>query len=347
MLTRTLAAAVAISNVLQSDILPTLEASNDPSHRYLYKIFQRCNASVLAELQQEIVDVVDDELTSEIKTSVVIRRGFHLQLDEMKDQYETLEDTLEDVGTEIQRRHPELDLSVVFVPQVGFLVALDKSLIISNAIELPRDFSHIFIQDDEVFFKTMEMRELDDNIGDLHGLIKDTECMIVTDLEEALLDSEMELRESFKALSELDCILSFAECACDFKFARPRMTEATDHSIYVKQGRHPLQEIITQQAFVPNDAHINREESVNVITGPNFSGKVRVVRDALRSSSPIFISKLCHGCAKTELLPSTSWLTCLHGPYRLLHTLPRSRVFYRGSNLRSFQRRRNLCSSSK
>jgi hypothetical protein len=277
-LTRTLAAAVAISNILQSDILPTLEASNDESHQFFYNIFHRCNAPVLAELQQEIVDIVDDELTSELKTSVVIRRGFHQQLDEMKDQYETLEDILEDVGAEIQRQHPELDLSVVFVPQVGFLVALDKSLVLTNAIELPADFSHIFNQDDEAFFKTNEMRELDDDIGDLHGLIKDTECMIVTDLEESLLDSEPELRESFKALSELDCILAFADCACDLKFVRPRMTEATANRIYVKEGRHPLQEIITERKFVPNDANINQEGRVNVITGPNFSGKVRIPR---------------------------------------------------------------------
>lgn len=274
-LTRTLAAAVAISNILHSDILPALEASNDQSHKFLYNIFHRCNARVLTDLQQEIVDIVDDELTSELKTSVVVRRGFHQQLDEMKDQYETLEDTLEDVGAEIQRQHPELALSVVFVPQVGFLVALDKATVLSNAIELPEDFSHIFNQDDEAFFKTVEMRELDDDIGDLHGLIKDTECMIVTDLEETLLDSEPELRESFKALSELDCILAFADCACDLKFVRPQITEARISRIYIKEGRHPLQEIITERQFVPNDAHINQEERVNVITGPNFSGKVR------------------------------------------------------------------------
>jgi hypothetical protein len=275
-LTRTLAAAVAISNILRGDILPALEASNDQSHQFLHDISRRCNAPALAELQQEIVDIVDDELTSELKTSVVIRRGFHLQLDEMKDQYETLEDTLEDVGAEIQRQHPELDLSVVFVPQVGFLVALDKTLVLTNAVELPEDFSHIFNQDDEAFFKTKEMRELDGDIGDLHGLIKDTECMIVTDLEESLLDSELELRESFKALAELDCILAFADCACDLKFVRPRMTEATNNRIYFKEGRHPLQEIITEREFVPNDAHINQEGRVNVITGPNFSGKVRM-----------------------------------------------------------------------
>jgi hypothetical protein len=34
---------------------------------------------------------VDEEATNEVKHSVVIRRGFHEQLDAWKDQYEKLE----------------------------------------------------------------------------------------------------------------------------------------------------------------------------------------------------------------------------------------------------------------
>lgn len=272
-LTRTLAAAVALSNTLQSELLPTLQTANAHGHRFLFNIFQRCNALVLTEMQQEIVNVVDDELTSELKTSVVIRRGFNPQLDEIKDQYESLEEILEQVGAEIQHHHPELNLSVVFVPQVGFLVALNKASVLSHDISLPDDFGHIFNQDDEAFFKTKEVRRLDDEVGDLHGLIKDTECMIVTDLEEMLLDSETELRETFKALSELDCILAFASCAFDFKFVCPQILEASTNRIYIKKGRHPLQEIITERDFVPNDVRIDQDERVNVITGPNFSGK--------------------------------------------------------------------------
>ncbi len=272
-LTRTLAAAVAISNILQTELLPALQVANDRIHCLIYKIFRRCNVPVLAELQQEIINIVDEDSTCEVRTSVVVRRGFHQQLDEMKDQYESLEEILEEVGAEIQRHHPELDLSVVFVPQVGFLVALSKAMANSQGIGLREDFQHIFNQDNEAFFKTKEMRQLDDDIGDLHGLIKDTESMIVTDLEETLLDSETELRENFKALSELDCILALANCAFDFNFVRPQMLEISANRICIKDGRHPLQEIITEKDFVPNDIRIDREERVNIITGPNFSGK--------------------------------------------------------------------------
>jgi DNA mismatch repair protein MSH5 len=157
--------------------------------------------------------------------------------------------------------------------QAGFLVALNKDMVLGQAFELPPDFTHIFNQDEEAFFKNTEMRGLDQNIGDLDGLIKDTESMIVTELEESILDSENELRESFKALSELDCILSFADCAVDLNFTHPRMVEAATNRICVKDGRHPLQEVITEKEFIPNDVLVDENDCLVVVTGPNYSGK--------------------------------------------------------------------------
>lgn len=272
-LTKTLAAAIAISDTLQSSILPALGRNKDKGHQFLLSIIQRCNSPVLVQLQQDIVDIVDDELTIETKNQVVIRRGFHRELDEMKDQYGTLADTMAEVGDCIQRKYLELDLTVVFVSQVGFLVSLDRSMVMSQEVELPQDFVYIFHQDEEAYFKTPEMRELDEDVGDLYGLIRDTESMIVADLEEAILTCESELRESFKAISELDCILAFASCAFDGDFNRPRMVEASANCIHIKGGRHPLQEIITARTFVPNDVRIDQKDRINVITGPNFSGK--------------------------------------------------------------------------
>ncbi len=110
--------------------------------------------------------------------------------------------------------------------QVGFLVALNKDMVLGQSFKLPLDFTHIFNQDKEAFLKNTEMRGLDQNIGDLDGLIKDTQSMIVTELKESILDSERELCESFKALLELDCISLFADCAVDLNFTPPRMVEA-------------------------------------------------------------------------------------------------------------------------
>lgn len=193
------------------------------------------------------------------------------------------EATLSTIGSQVLQKYPNLlTVKVVFLPQVGFLIALDKRnhhhLPDTNEFpDLPQDFSYVFVQDNEVFFKNTDMRRLDDEIGDLDAFIKDTESMIVSELEEDILDCEAELRITFGALAQLDCILSFASCAADLNFVRPYVVDNNDSvdgdQIIIENGRHPLQELLLDGDFIANDTYIDSKFPMNIITGPNFSGK--------------------------------------------------------------------------
>jgi len=108
---------------------------------------------------------------------------------------------------------------------------------------------------------------------DLDAFIKDTEAMIVSDLEEDILECESELRSTFSALADLDCILSLAGCAVDLNFVKPEIVSHTSGVINIENGRHPLQELIVNDEFIPNDTTMDDANRVLVVTGPNFSGK--------------------------------------------------------------------------
>ena len=97
--------------------------------------------------------------------------------------------------------------------------------------------------------------------------------MIVSELEDDILDCETDLRATFGALAQLDCILSFANCAADLDFVRPNVIDAAEKVISIENGRHPLQELIIDSDFIPNDTNITAQSRISLITGPNFSGK--------------------------------------------------------------------------
>lgn len=97
--------------------------------------------------------------------------------------------------------------------------------------------------------------------------------MIVSDLEEEILECESELRSTFSALADLDCILSLAGVAADLNFVKPEIASAEEGVIYIENGRHPLQELIVNDEFIPNDTVMDNEKRVLIVTGPNFSGK--------------------------------------------------------------------------
>lgn len=123
------------------------------------------------------------------------------------------------------------------------------------------------------YFRNQDTRNLDEAIGDLDSQIKDTEALIISELEEQIFNHDNELRSTFNALADLDCILAFAACAADQKYVRPIVVPREENCILIQNGRHPLQEILIDDTFVPNDACINGEHRVNIVTGPNFSGK--------------------------------------------------------------------------
>jgi DNA mismatch repair protein MSH5 len=306
-LTTSLSAAISIASVLRNDVLSLMEAaahahssevslSTPLAFQFFSELHLQCNVEALIDLRERINRILDSELMMENKGSfVVIHHGFHEQLDAWKEEYECLEDTLREVAKDLFHKHGQLDgLSVVFIPEVGYLVELEENLISHAQITLPCDFERIFVQDSNIYFKCDEMRDLDEDIGDLDGIIKDTERMIVTGLEETILDTENELRECFKALSSLDCILSFADCAADLNFTRPHLIDddgddtfsQSQHQqqhqhqhqqrrqlIYIKDGRHPLQEIICEREFVRNDVKMDDLNRILCVTGPNYSGK--------------------------------------------------------------------------
>jgi DNA mismatch repair protein MSH5 len=115
------------------------------------------------------------------------------------------------------------------------------------------------------------MREVDHQIGDVYCNIIDAENSIIRMLEKNVLEKERGIVSIVKIIARLDCLLSLASAAQDFRFSRPQLFD--ENILIIEDGRHPLQEMCVSQ-FIPNDTTISgSRERVKLITGPNFSGK--------------------------------------------------------------------------
>lgn len=267
------------SNHQSMEVMGRENQQQFPSVAFIDELLRQCHVPVIRNLRERMASVIDEEVTAEIKDHCVINFGFHEELDRAKETFETLDETLSEVGRQVLAKHEVLiSLKVVFLPQVGFLVSIDKRQHVhdesTNSFPtIPDDFDFVFVQDNDAFFKNSDMNQLDEEIGDLDAFIKDTEALIVSDLEEDILECESELRSTFSALADLDCILSLAGCAADLNFVKPEIVSDTRGVIDIENGRHPLQELIVNDEFIPNDTAMDETNRVLVVTGPNFSGK--------------------------------------------------------------------------
>ena len=150
---------------------PQLLQGQYPTVAFIDELLQQCHVPVTRNLRERMATVIDEEVTAEIKDHVVINFGFHDELDRAKETFETLDETLSEVGRQVLAKHEELiSLKVVFLPQVGFLVSIDKRQhahdeATNSFPSIPNDFDFVFVQDNDAFFKNSDMNQLDEEIG--------------------------------------------------------------------------------------------------------------------------------------------------------------------------------------
>ena len=107
---------------------------------------------------------------------------------------------------------------------------------------------------EQVYFKTSEMREMDDHFGDLYGMISDREIEICHELAQSILNDEALLTITSDICGELDrldirmclassvvnrsSLLALSQGAKLYKLCRPQMTR--DNVLHIKGGRYVL-----------------------------------------------------------------------------------------------------------
>lgn len=120
---------------------------------------------------QEIVDIDN----SEEQGRTAVKQGLDRELDKMKDRYDGLNSLLKNVALEIATTIPEeldIDVNVIYFPQLGFNIAISLNdsgdPAYSGAVG---DWELVFTTETRAYFKDFRMRELDERLGDIYGLI--------------------------------------------------------------------------------------------------------------------------------------------------------------------------------
>ncbi|KAF1995853.1 hypothetical protein P154DRAFT_609734 [Amniculicola lignicola CBS 123094] len=277
------------------------------------KILEKFEAYHLTQVGRRISEIVDIEKSAE-ESRTIILPGIDDELDQMKSTFTGLDSLLSQVARKLSDKLPAdfIDsLNVIYFPQIGFLVTVPLDPVTNNPVYnggFENPWEKMFSTEGQVYFKTNEMREMDDHFGDLYGIISDREIEISHELAQFVLEYETMLLVTSDLCGELDSLLALAQGAKQYNLSRPQVTQ--DNVIQITNGRHLLQEL-TVASFVPNDTflvggqgkesqetqpddpgqgleHIGRHQrtssfrpkstpergpSMLMLTGPNYSGK--------------------------------------------------------------------------
>lgn len=139
-----------------------------------YQILENLDASKLSEIQVMIGRVIDFE-DSAFDTKVSVKPGIDEPLDDLKRFFGGLEDFLTKIVNSVRDTLPvtmrQVVQSCLFVPQVGFLLAINENTGEQTEFEHNSEWKMFFKANECVMYKNEHMRELDARFGDLHSEI--------------------------------------------------------------------------------------------------------------------------------------------------------------------------------
>ena len=126
---------------------------------------------------------------------------------------------------------------------------------------------------------TEELKEYESKILGAEEKILAIEVRLFNELVVALAEYIQAIQLNAAIVGQLDCLLSFASTAIEYKYSRPEINDSKD--IIIKGGRHPVIEhqLPMGESYISNDVNLNQDDQqVIIITGPNMAGKSALLR---------------------------------------------------------------------
>lgn len=210
-----------------------------------------------------------------VKEGGLIRTGYHQELDDLRATAEAGRDWLAAYEAAERERTGIKNLRVKYNEVFGFFIEVTKS----NLKYVPDDYERRATITHAERFITPELKAKETAILAAEDRAKELEYELFVDVRCRVAEHAVGLRQVARDLAELDALASLAKVAARHGYVRPEV-DAGDQ-IEIRDGRHPVVEWLLPdgERFVPNDAHLNREdERLLVVTGPNMAGKSVYIR---------------------------------------------------------------------
>lgn len=247
-----------------------------------------CTSARLAELREQMDDladvadriaaVVSDDPPAQATEPGVIRRGFHPELDELRDLGQRGRQFIAAMEDRERKRTGIGSLKIRYNQVFGYYIEISRA----NMHLAPPDYERKQTLANAERFTAPELKEYERKVLEADDRISEIERRLFAELREWIATQAPRLRRTAAAIAHLDVLVNFGRIAADRNYARPEFTE--DNEIMIVGGRHPVIEQLLEERgerFVPNDLYLNDStQQILLITGPNMGGKSTYLRQA-------------------------------------------------------------------
>ena len=228
--------------------------------------------------QPDLLALIDRAIVEEPPVAVreggMIRRGYHAELDDLRDASTRGRQWIAEFQASEQQRTGIRSLKVRHNKVFGYYIEITKA----NLAQAPPEYVRKQTLVNAERFITSELKEYENRILGAQERSVELEYELFQEVRNAVLLQTESLQRSARALGALDALAAFADRAMALQYCRPGMTEGARLSL--RQGRHPVIETLPDaERFVPNDTLLDGgDHQLAIITGPNMAGKSTYIR---------------------------------------------------------------------
>jgi DNA mismatch repair protein MutS len=251
---------------------PVINESLSEAQSLLLQVLSE-NIFELPEIRELIEKSISDEPPTNIADGGVIREGFNLELDELRNLSRSAKQTIASFEEYEKKRTGIFNLKIKFNNVFGYFIEISKG----NLAKAPEDYERRQTLTNAERFTTPQLKEWEQKVLGADESIKEIEAEIFQKIRAEVTKETQKLQSTARALATLDALASLAEISARHNYVAPILHDGDE--IEIKNGRHPLVEVFSGQAFVPNDLYLNNStDRLLIITGPNMGGKSTILR---------------------------------------------------------------------
>lgn len=232
---------------------------NINTHEKLYNLLERA--------------IVDDPPIS-IKEGYMIKTGYNEELDNLRDIRSGGKDFVAAFEAKVKEETGIKNLKVGFNKVFGYFIEIpngSKSLVKEEYHWERRQT----LTNCERYISPA-LKEKESMILNAEENIVDLEYKLFCEIKEIVKKEVPILNKTADEISDIDAIVSLSVCSEEYNLVRPELTN--EKTIKIKDGRHPVVEVVSKSEYVPNDCTLEQGIDTLLITGPNMSGKSTYMR---------------------------------------------------------------------
>ena len=229
------------------------------------------------DFANELRNALSDELPTFFRDGNIIRTGYNLSLDNMRNLSHGAMGTIAELQAKYITETNINTLKIKYNNILGYFIEVPSSR--AETLMAPDSgFIHRQTMTGNMRFTTPQLIDLDNDIRSASEKASAIESEIIDTLIEKIREISNDLMNTSDLIADLDVWLSLAEIADIYSWVRPTITNSNEFNIV--GGRHPVIEYVLRHngnSFIKNDCNLDSKE-IALLTGPNMAGKSTYLR---------------------------------------------------------------------